>query len=93
MTRSTAYIAAAALILSTSIASAQQNQTPRGNSGMSTTGQRVAPDPARGTGTTGAPSSSNPQAGGGPNGLLQAPHEVPENGGAPNSVAPRSNRR
>ena len=91
MTRSTAYITAAALILSTSIVSAQQN--PRGNSGMSTTGQRGAPDPARGTGTTGAPSSSNPQAGGGPNGLLQAPHEVPENGGAPNSVAPGPNRR
>jgi hypothetical protein len=32
---------------------------------------------------TGAPSSSNPQAGGGPNGLLTAPHSVPENGGAP----------
>jgi hypothetical protein len=31
---------------------------------------------------TGAPSSSNPQAGGGPNGLLTAPHSVPENGGA-----------
>ena len=31
---------------------------------------------------TGAPSNSNPQAGGGPNGLLTAPHSVPENGGA-----------
>ena len=41
---------------------------------------------------TGAPSSSNPQAGGGPDGLTTSPHQVPENGGAPNAVAPNTKR-
>ena len=38
-------------------------------------------------GFTHAPSSANPRASA-PNGLLQAPHEVPENGGAAMFVVP-----
>jgi len=45
------------------------------------------------SGMTGAPSSTNPQAGGGPGGLTTAPHQVPENGGAPNATAPGGNAR
>jgi hypothetical protein len=39
-----------------------------------------------------APSSSNPQATA-PNGLLQAPYEVPQNGGAAMFVVPGWGRR
>ena len=46
---------------------------------------------ARG-GLTGAPSSTNPAATA-PNGLLQAPHAVPANGGAPMLELPGSVRR
>jgi hypothetical protein len=49
-------------------------------------------DSGRGTGMTGAPSSTNPQAGGGAGGLTTSPHQVPENGGAPNAVAPNTKR-
>ena len=38
------------------------------------------------TGVTGASSSNNPQ----PGGVQSSPHQVPENGGASNSVAPKS---
>jgi hypothetical protein len=41
---------------------------------------------------SGAPSSSNPQAGGGARGLATSPHQVPENGGAPNAVVPNTKR-
>ena len=43
-------------------------------------------------GFTAAPSSTNPRASA-PNGLLQAPHEVPENGGAAMFVVPGWSRR
>ena len=87
----TALIAAAALAISVGMASAQnspgasQNSGQRSGSGMSggTTGSSGGA-----TGTTGAPSSTNPQAGGGAGGLTTAPHQVPENGGAPNAVVP-----
>jgi hypothetical protein len=93
MRKYSAMLAAAALLVSSGIAAAQ-NQMPRGNEKPgATTGQRTTPDNGRGTGMTGAPSSSNPQAGGGANGLQSSPHQVPENGGAPNSVAPNTNRR
>ena len=94
MTKYSAMLAAAALLVSSGIASAQ-SQAPRGNdnSGSATSGQRTTPsDSGRGTGMTGAPSSSNPQAGGGAGGLTTSPHQVPENGGAPNAVAPNTKR-
>ena len=91
MRKCSAMLAAAALLVSSGIASAQ-SQMPRSNdnSGAATSGQRTTPsDSGRGTGMTGAPSSSNPQAGGG---LTTSPHQVPENGGAPNAVAPNTKR-
>jgi hypothetical protein len=97
----TALIAAAALALSAGLASAQ-TQTPRNydSSGApQTSGQRSGGGMSGGaatgvsSGMTGAPSSTNPQAGGGPSGLTTAPHQVPENGGAPNATAPGSNAR
>ena len=93
MRKYSAILAAAALLVSSGIASAQ-SQTPRSNdSSGATTGQRTMPrDSGRGTGMTGAPSSSNPQAGGGAGGLSTSPHQVPENGGAPNAVAPGTKR-
>jgi hypothetical protein len=89
-----AMLAAAALLISSGIASAQ-NQMPRSNDnpGAATSGQRTAPrDSGQGTGMSGAPSSSNPQAGGGARGLATSPHQVPENGGAPNAVVPNTKR-
>ena len=74
MRKYSAMLAAAALLVSSGIASAQ-SQMPRGNdnSGAATSGQRTTPrDSGQGTGMTGAPSSSNPQAGGGPGGLTLA---------------------
>jgi hypothetical protein len=93
MRKYSAMLAAAALLVSSGIASAQ-SQAPRGNdnSGSATSGQRYVSDSGRGTGMTGAPSSSNPQAGGGAGGLTTSPHQVPENGGAPNAVAPNTKR-
>jgi hypothetical protein len=94
MRKYSAMLAAAALVASSGIASAQ-SQTPRSNdnSGAATSGQRTTPsDTGRGTGMTGAPSSSNPQAGGGAGGLTTSPHQVPENGGAPNTVVPNTKR-
>jgi hypothetical protein len=96
MRKYSALLAAAALLISSGIASAQ-TQTPRNNydsSGAPQTygqGRGGMSGPASGgsTGMTGSPSSTNPQAGGGPNGLQTTPHEVPENGGAPNSISPR----
>ena len=82
MRKYSAMLAAAALLISSGIASAQ-SQMPRSNdnSGAATSGQRTMPrDSGQGTGMTGAPSSSNP------------PHQVPENGGAPNAVAPNTKR-
>ena len=79
-----------------------QTQTPRNydSSGApQTSGQRSGGGMSGGaatgvsSGMTGAPSSTNPQAGGGPSGLTTAPHQVPENGGAPNATAPGSNAR
>jgi hypothetical protein len=93
MRKRSTLLAAAILVASGSIAFAQ-NQAPTGQqkppatSGQSGAGQM---DPARGTGVTGAPSSTNPQAGGGPAGN-QAPREVPENGGAPNTQMPNPRR-
>ena len=92
MRKYSAMLAAAALLVSSGIASAQ-SQMPRGNdnSGAATSGQRTTPrDSGQGTGMTGAPSSSNPQAS--PGGLTTSPHHVPENGGAPNAVAPNTKR-
>jgi hypothetical protein len=74
-------LAVATLALSTGIASAQINQNPTAE--RSLTGGAQTNGYTSGNQVTGAPSSSNPQAGGGPNGLLTAPHSVPENGGAP----------
>jgi hypothetical protein len=95
MSKYSALLAAAALLISSGIASAQ-TQTPRNydSSGAPQTsgqGRGGMSGPASGgsTGMTGSPSSTNPQAGGGPNGLQSTPHEVPENGGAPNSISPR----
>jgi len=98
----TALIAAAALALSAGLASAQ-TQTPRNydSSGApQTSGQRsgggmsggAATGSSGSSGMTGAPSSTNPQAGGGPGGLTTAPHQVPENGGAPNATVPGNTR-
>jgi len=94
MRKYSAMLAAAALLVSSGIASAQ-SQMPRSNdnSGAATSGQRTTPrDSGQGTGMTGAPSSSNPQAGGGAGGLTTSPRQIPENGGAPNTVAPNTKR-
>ena len=82
---------AAALLVSTGIASAQNNQPPANQQRPQQPATSGQSDPARGTGMTGAPSSTNPQAGGGP-ASNQAPREVPENGGAPNTQMPNPRR-
>ena len=94
MRKYSAMLAAAALLVSSGIASAQsQMLRSNDNSGAATSGQRTTPrDSGQGTGMTGAPSSRNPQAGGGAGGLTTSPHQVPENGGAPNAVAPNTKR-
>ena len=74
-------LAIATLALSAGVASAQTNRSAF--SERSLTGGAQMNGYASPNQFTGAPSSSNPQAGGGPNGLLTAPHSVPENGGAP----------
>ena len=95
MRKHSALMAAAVLLVSSGIASAQ-SQTPmsKERSGApATSGQNPGSqsDP-RGTGTTGAPSSTNPQTGGGGAGY-QTPREVPEAGGAPTTQTPNPNRR
>jgi hypothetical protein len=71
-------LAVATLALSGGVVSAQTNRSgERSLTGGAQTDGYVGRNQM-----TGAPSSSNPQAGGGPNGLLTAPHSVPENGGA-----------
>jgi hypothetical protein len=74
-------LAIATLALSAGVASAQTNRNPATE--RSLTGGAQMNGYGSPNQMTGAPSSSNPQAGGGPNGLLTAPHSVPENGGAP----------
>ena len=95
MRKHSALMAAAILLMSGGIASAQ-SQTPMSqekSAPPATAGQSGGSqsDP-RGTGMTGAPSSTNPQAGGGGAGY-QTPREVPEAGGAPNTQSPNPNRR
>jgi hypothetical protein len=73
-------LASAVLLITGSVASAK-TRAPRyfdqfGTNGPATTGRVIH-----------APSSTNPQATA-PNGLLQAPHEVPQNGGAAMFVVP-----
>jgi hypothetical protein len=79
-------LAAALLLITGGIASAQtkmpRNMDKYGASGP-TTGQG---------GVTRAPSSTNPRATA-PNGAMQAPHAVPENGGAPMRDVPGGTRR
>ena len=71
-------LAIATLALSAGVASAQaERPSERSLTGGAQMNGYGSPNQI-----TGAPSSSNPQAGGGPNGLLTAPHSVPENGGA-----------
>jgi hypothetical protein len=82
---------AAALLVSTGIASAQNNQPPANQQRPQQPATSGQSDPARGTGMTGAPSSTNPQAGGGAAGN-QTPREVPEQGGAPNTQVPTPRR-
>jgi hypothetical protein len=82
---------AGALLVSTGIASAQNNQPPTGQQRQQQPATSGQSDPARGTGMTGAPSSTNPQAGGGGAGH-QTPREVPEQGGAPNTQVPTPRR-
>jgi hypothetical protein len=77
-------LASAVLLVTSGVASAQSRTRipdPYG-AGPRTTGQG---------GVTHAPSSSNPQQTA-PNGLLQAPHGAPENGGAPMRDVPRRTR-
>jgi hypothetical protein len=101
MRKHLALLAGAALFASASVAAAQ-SQTPKNydSSGAPQSGATTQPRSGGGMtggttgqsngagGMTGAPSSSNPQAGGGAGGLTTSPHQVPENGGAPNSTAP-----
>jgi len=80
-------LASAVLLITSGVGSAQA-RTPRyidqfAASGPTTTGRG---------GVIHAPSSSNPQATA-PNGLLQAPYEVPSNGGAAMFVVPGWGRR
>jgi hypothetical protein len=77
MRKHSALLAAAILLVSSGIASAQ-SQTPMTKDRAPATSGQSAPqsDPGRGTGVTGAPSSTNPQAGGGGAGY-QTPREVP----------------
>lgn len=94
MRKHAALWAAAILVVSTGIASAQSQAamgqqrpgSPPATSGLS--GSQADP---RGTGPTGAPSSTNPQAGGGAAGQ-QTPREVPESGGAPTTQTPSPRR-
>jgi hypothetical protein len=79
-------LASAVLLLTSGVASAQ-SRMPRYPDQFGTSG----PSNGRGSGTH-APSSTNPEATA-PNGLLQAPHEVPENGGAATFEVPGSRRR
>ena len=84
-----ALMASAILLVTTGAVSAQNQTPPTNKSGApATTGQ--SRDGMRGgaNGMTGSPSSTNPQQGGGASGLQRAPHEVPENGGAPMKNAP-----
>jgi hypothetical protein len=73
-------LAIATLALSAGVASAQTNRNVQTERSLTGGAQMNGYDGR--SQMTGAPSSSNPQAGGGPNGLLTAPHSVPENGGA-----------
>jgi hypothetical protein len=99
MRKSSALLAAGALLVSTGIASAQtqtprnydssgapqtSGSEPRSGGGLTSGGTSGSGAASTGTsGTTGAPSSTNPQAGG-----AQTPREVPEAGGAPNATVP-----
>ena len=80
-------LASAVLLITSGVASAQtrmpRNSDQFGASGATTTGRG---------GVTGAPSSSNPQQTA-PNGLLHAPHAVPNSGGAPMHETPERVRR
>jgi len=80
-------LASAVLLITSGVASAQtrmpRNADQFGASGPTTTGRG---------GYTGAPSSTNPKATA-PHGALQAPHAVPENGGAPMREVPGGVRR
>ena len=96
MKKHLALLAAAALLVSPGIATAQsRNYDSSGAPKSSGSSQRSGGGLATGnmtgaggnTGITGAPSSTNPQTGGG---TQSAPQQVPENGGAANSVAPKS---
>ena len=94
MRKYSALLAAAVLMVSSGIASAQ-SQTPMNKDkagAPATSGQSGTQSDPRGTGMTGAPSSTNPQAGGGGSGY-QAPRELPEAGGAPNTQNPNPPRR
>jgi hypothetical protein len=89
MRKYSALLAAAVLMVSSGIASAQ-SQTPMNKDkagAPATSGQSGTKSDPRGTGMTGAPSSTNPQSGGGGAGY-QAPRELPEAGGAPNTQNP-----
>ena len=89
MRRHSALLVAALLVGSSSIGMAQSQSPNSQQKSPATSGQSSgAPSDPRGPGMTGAPSSTNPQAGGGAGGLTTSPHQVPENGGAPNAVAP-----
>jgi hypothetical protein len=86
-------LAAAALLISTGIASAQSRNydssgAPKSSGSSQRSGGGLATGSTTGAGgNTGmAPSTTNPQAGG----AQSAPRQMPENGGAPNTVAPKS---
>jgi hypothetical protein len=79
MKKHSVLLAAAVLVISTGMAAAK------------TRDNRLA-GPQYGTAVTSDPSSTNVRAGAGPRGY-QAPHEVPENGGAASIVQPGSYRR
>jgi hypothetical protein len=95
MKKYSALLAAAALLVSTGIASAQSRNydssgAPKSSGSSQRSGGGLATGNTTGaggnTGVTGAPSSTDPQAGS----TQSSPHQVPENGGAPNSVVPKS---
>jgi hypothetical protein len=95
MKKYSALLAAAALVVSTGIAAAQsRNYDSSGAPKSSGSSQRSGGGMATGnmtgaggtTGMSGAPSSTNPQ----PGKAQSAPRQAPENGGAPNSLAPKS---
>ena len=101
MRKCSVILAAATLLVSTGIASAQSRNydssgapkssgsSPRSGGGLATGAMTGSGET---TGMTGAPSSTNPQSGRA-GGLQSAPHQVPENGSAPNSTALDSNAR